>query len=272
MNIDLLNLEKEKIFIWFGDLLSNAISAVAGKNVTTGELEYHKQEFFKQYFTHFKSIQKLYPSISLIYQGKEIEISSVASVSVLTRVCLENYSMFFYIYRKSEIEDDIYFKFWSWYREGLIRRQKYIVSYYVEKQKKEKEIIDKLYSELKELSIYNTFDSKQKRKYKNTGKWYSCYKKDLIEMAGFSPALANNCYNFFSSFAHPCSSSQLQTSQADFETSTKIADTILNSLFIAAGLYLKNYSIIFDEVKKTINDKDEEFILTWCELGKELMK
>lgn len=272
MKIELLDLEKEQIFRWFGDLFSNSISAVEGKKITDGKIEYFKNEFFKQFFVNFKSIQKIYPSLILTYKGKELEISSLASVAVLSRACLENYSMFYYIYRESENEDDIYFKFWSWYREGLLRRQKNIISHYVENQKEEKEIIDNLYNELKESSICNTFTSKQKKKFESSGKWHFHYKNVLIEKAGFSPALANNCYNFFSSYAHSCSSSQLQTSQADFDASTKIADTVLNGLFISAGLYLKNYSILFDEVKKILNDKDKEFIHTWCELGKELMR
>ncbi|MEW6519532.1 MAG: hypothetical protein AB1461_08975 [Thermodesulfobacteriota bacterium] len=272
MKIELLDLKKEQIFRWFGDLFSNSISAVEGKKITDGKIEYFKQEFFKQFFVNFKSIQKIYPSLVLTYKGKEVEISSLASVAVLTRACLENYSIFFYIYRESKNEEDIYFKFWSWYREGLIRRQKFIISHNVEKQKEEKEIIDNLYNELKKFSIYNGFTQKQKNKFESSGKWYFHYKNVLIEKAGFSHALANNCYNFFSSYAHPCSSSQLQTSQADFEASTNIADIVLNGLFISAGLYLQNYSIFFDEVKMIINDKDKEFILTWCELGEELMK
>ncbi len=272
MNIDLLDLEKEKIFRWFGDLFSNSISALEGKKNKEGKLDHYKQEFFKQYFTHLKSIQKLYPSLNLVYKSYEVEISSMASMSVLTRACLENYSIFYYIYRESESHDDIYFKFWSWFREGLIRRQKYVVSHCADKLEEEKNQIDKLSKELEQFSIYNAFSLNQKKEYTKKGQWYFLAKKDLIELAGFSSALANNCYNFFCSYSHPCSSGHLQTSQADFETSNRLADTVLNNLFISAGLYLNNYSSMFDEVKGVINEKDKEFILTWCELGTELMK
>jgi len=44
------------------------------------------------------------------------------------------------------------------------------------------------------------------------------------------------------------------------------------ALFIATGLYLHNYSSIFQEINELYNDKDKEFVFTWCECGRKLMK
>jgi len=60
----------------------------------------------------------------MILKGKENYITALPSVIVLLRACLENYSMFHYIYRASNEIEEKEFKFWSWYREGLINRQR----------------------------------------------------------------------------------------------------------------------------------------------------
>jgi hypothetical protein len=116
------------------------------------------------------------------------------------------------------------------------------------------------------------FTPKQRQKYLKDGRWYFFGKRVLLERAGFSQPLSDICYNFLSSYTHPTSSSHLQTSQADYETSDKITDTMLKALFISAGLYLYNYSILFDEINRLLNEKDNAFMLSWCELGRELMK
>lgn len=272
MNPEYLSLKKEIVFNWFEGLITKSIAQLEGKQLKNGKLDYYKQEFLKQYCTHFISIKNLASGLKLIYKGKENEITASASILVLIRASLENYSMFYYIYRDSNDSRDTYFKFWSWFREGLIYRQRFIINQYPEKLKDEKQEIDRILDELQQYSLYQLFTPKQRQKYLKDGKWYFLGKRALLEKAGFSQALSNNCYNFFSSYTHPTSSSHLQTSQADYETSNEITDTMLKALFISSGLYLYNYSMVFDEINKLLNEKDNAFMLSWCELGKELMK
>ena len=252
-------------------MIIKTISHLEGKKIINGKIEYYKQEFFKQFYTHFASIKKLNPGIEIIYKGKADEITASASILVLLRACLENYSMFYYIYRESDNQNDIYFKFWSWFREGFINRQKLISKYHKDKKEDEKMFIEKLTNELKEYSIYNSFTNKQQKQYLKDGKWYFIGKKDLLELSGFSKPMSVNCYNYFSSYTHPTSASIMQTSQADFKDSKQITHYLLKALFISSGFYLNNYSMLFDEIKDILNDKDNEFILSWCELGKEIM-
>lgn len=272
MNLQYLSLDKELLFNWYEGLITKSISRLEGKKLTDGKIEYYKQEFLKQYYTHFTSIKVLYPGLKIIYKGKENEITASASILVLIRSCLENYSMFYYIYMHSEAQETIYFKFWSWFREGLISRQRFILSHNIEKQKEEKPQLVNITNELKNHSEFSSFTKKQQKKYLEEGKWYFCGKRKLLELSGFSKALASNCYNFFSSYTHPTSSSILQTSQANYDDSKQITDAMVKALFIATGLYLHGYSKIFQEIGELYNEKDKDFILSWCELGKELMK
>ena len=272
MNLQYLSLDKEYLFNWYEGLITGSISCLEGKKLTDGKIEYYKQEFLKQYYTHFASIKALYPGLIIIYKGKENEITASASILVLIRSCLENYSMFYYIFMHSLAQDAIYFKFWSWFREGLISRQRFILSHNTDKQKEEKAQLTDITDELKAHPGFSSITEKQQKQYLKDGKWYFCGKRKLLELSGFSKALASNCYNFFSTYAHPTSSSILQTSQATYDDSKQITDSMVKALFIATGLYLHAYSTKFKEVKELYNEKDKDLIFSWCELGEELMK
>lgn len=272
MNLQYLSQDKETLFIWFEDLIIKSITCLEGKKLTNGKIEYYTQEFLKQYFTHFASIRSLYPGLKIIYKGKENEIAASASIHVLMRACLENYSMFYYIYRHEVSQEDIHFKFWSWFREGLINRQRYIAPSGIDKKIDERAEIDDLTNKLREHNKFKLFTNKQQKRYLEDGKWYFVGNRHLLELSGFSKALALNCYNFFSSYTHPTSASIMQTSQADYTISRQITDSMTKAIFSATGLYLYNYSDVFKEVCKIFNDKDKDLIQTWCEIPKELMK
>jgi hypothetical protein len=272
MNLQYLSLDKGFLFNWHEGLILNSISRLEGKKLTDGKIEYYKQEFFKQYHTHFASIRALYPGLKIIYKGKENEITASASILVLTRSCLENYSMFYYIYMHSKTQEAIYFKFWSWFREGLMRRQCFILSHNTDKQKEEKHQLDTITNELINHPEFFSLTEKQQKRFLEEGKWYFCGRSKLLELSGFSRPLASNCYNYFSSYTHPTSSSVLQTSQANYDDSKQITDSMVKALFIATGFYLQAYQAIFNETTELYTEKDQDFILSWCELGKELMK
>ncbi len=272
MNLAYLSMEKEILFNWFEGLITKSFEELDGKSLNYVKLDYYKQEFFKQYFTHFISIKTLTPGLRIYYKSREDEMTALASVLVLIRASLENFAIFHHIYRESSDFQETYFRFWSWFREGLMYKQRLTVIYYPEKLKNNKQEIDRIWNELQGHKSYQSFSSKQKKRYEEEGKWCFVSKRELLERAGFSKPLSKNCYNYFSSYAHPTSSSLLQTSQSDFKTSNWILNTMLNALFICTGLYLYNYSLMFQEIEKLLNEKDQEFIGTWCEVGPELMK
>ncbi len=267
MNTKYLSLETDVLFNWFGELIEKAISCLEGKRLTDGKLEYYKQELLKQYFIHFQSIKNLSSGLKIILKGKENEISAFPSIIVLLRACLENYSMFYFIYRGSSCVEEIYFKFWSWYREGLMSRQRLSVIHQKDKQNEEKRSVGDLTEDLKKNTYFSKLTSNQQNQFLKTGKWFFDSKAKLLNLSGFSASLANNCYNYFSSFSHPTSSSHLQTSQATYNDSMKIQEIMLKSLFISAGLYMQNYSKEFSEVLSVLKDNDKEFLSSWSELG-----
>jgi len=183
--------------------------------------------------------------------------------------------MFYHIYIDSKDFKDTYFRFWSWFREGLIHKQRLSVRNYevhATKLQSEKKEIDRILDELQQHPAHQLLTLKQKKKYEKYGEWCFSSNRELLESAGFSEPLSKNSYNYFSSFTHPTSSGHLQTSQADFETASRSLDNMMNILFICSGLYIHNYALMFREVDEFLNEKDKEFVASWCELGRKLMK
>ena len=272
MTGDYLSLGEQILFNWFETLVMKSIAQLEGKPLENGKLDYFKQEFLKQFFTHFVSIRTLAPGLKSAYKGREDEITALASVAALTRACLENYSLFYYIYRDSNDFQDIRFRFWSWFREGLMHRQRYKTSGHAERRDEERQEINRIFAELQGCHSYQLFTTKQRNKYREVGSWRFCPggRRKLLEKAGFSRALSGNCYNFLSSYTHPTSPGHLQTSQADYETSKAIMKDMLTPLFICSALYLHNYWILFQEILSVVNEEDRVFVTSWCDLGSRL--
>jgi hypothetical protein len=270
MTVDYLSLDEHTLFERFQTLMTNSIAQLEGKPLKNGKLDYFKQEFLKQFFTHFVSIRTLAPGLKLPYKGREDEITALASVAVLTRACLENYSLFYYIYRDSNDFQEIRFRFWSWFREGLMHRQRYKTSGHAEKRDEERQEINRIFAELQGCRLYQSFNEKQKQRYQKDGKWYFCGIAALLQKAGVSQEFSDNFYNFFSSYTHPSSPGHLQTSQADYETSKALMNAMLKPLFICSALYLHNYWVLFQEILSGVNEEDRLFVTSWRDLGSRL--
>jgi hypothetical protein len=270
MAVDYVSLDERTLFEWFETLMTNSIAQLEGKPLKNGKLDYFKQEFLKQFFTHFVSIRALAPGLKSAYKGRKNEIPAMASVAVLTRACLENYSLFYYVYRDSNDFQDIHFRFWSWFREGLVHRQRCKTSGHAEKREEDRQEINRIFAELQGCRLYKSFNEKQKQRYQKDGKWYFCGIAALLQKAGFSRAVSDICYNFFSSYTHPSSPGHLQTSQAGYETSKAIMNAMLRPLFICSALYLHNYWILFPEILSGVNKQDRLFVTSWCDLGSRL--
>lgn len=272
MNTEFITLESSILFNWFGELIEKSISCLEGKQLSEGKLEYYKQELLKQYFIHFLSIKVLSSGLKIFLKGKENEISAFPSVIVLLRACLENYSMYHYIYKGSSCSEEQEFKFWSWYREGLMGRQRLDISHEEEKNKQieEKSSIDEISKDIENNTFFKKLTPNQQNQFSKRGKWLFVSKADLLHYSGFSNSLASNCYNYFSSYTHPTLSSNLQTSQANYDEQMKSQGIMLNALFISAGLYLLNQSKEYNEISVVFKDKDNEFISSWSELGSKL--
>ena len=266
MDLQLLKLDNDLKFKSFENLLTKSIAGLEGKVLKNGKLDYHKQEFLKQYLSHFISIKTLASGLKLIYKNHEHEISALAPVCVLIRAGLENYSMFYYIYRASSKHEDIYFKFWSWYREGLMYRRRLRVNGHEETLKDDEQEIERIFNGLSRHPMYDSLSLKQKNNYLKYGTWCIPSKRKLLELSGFPLVLSQNLYNHFSSYTHPTSSSQLTTSQADFQMSNSILNTMLNTIFICSGFYLHHYSILFEDIKRLMTQNEISLIESWCKL------
>lgn len=272
MSANYTTFENDILFNWYKSLMDKSISMVTRIQLQNRKVDFYKQEFLKQFFTHFLSIEKLSKGLEIILDGKENKISALPSVATLVRACIENYSMFYFIYRDSDFHKEREFRFWSWYREGLINRQRFKVKRYTQKKEQEKMTIDGLTEKLMNDEFFLKLSPKKKKQFVTRGKWFFLSKKQLLTLSGFSETLADNFYNYLSSYTHPTSASHLQTSQASYKDSMNMQGIIMKALFISSGLYLHNYSLEFPLITNNFQNEDVDFIQSWCEFGNKLMK
>ncbi len=273
MNLEYLRLKEELVFNWFETLFIGSIEKVVGKKIDKVRLDYYKQEFIKRFFVHFLSVKKLYSGVEITYNKKRNQLLLLSAVLTLIRSCLENLSTFNYIYTDTQDFEELEYRFWSWWREGLINRQRYYTEDEESKKKQaiEKEQIEDIYNKMVKTKCFNQLSKKQKEKYKKYGKWHDLSYKGLLSKTGFSDVFANNIYNYLSSYSHPTSTRLLQTSQLDYATAANMQKIMINALFIASALYLHKYKRLFKEIESILSDKDKVFIDSWCELGEKIL-
>lgn len=125
MNLGLLGLNDGIQFKWYEQLFVGAINKLAETPQKVDMLDINKQEFLKTFIVLFQSIRLLCLALKIESSGKETPISALPAIMTLVRACFENYSIFYFIYLENKDKETIRFRFWSWWREGLMRRQKY---------------------------------------------------------------------------------------------------------------------------------------------------
>lgn len=273
MNDPMLYLEENKseLFRKFSKIFISMINhRVNQKFKYPKELkfEYYQQEFFKRYFDIFTAVNSNYDSLNISYNKTIYEISLLPAVMTLIRSCLENYSLFHYIYFNSKDTDETILKFKLWWREGFIRRQSFYTSEkeFLLKKEDERKMIDQYFEEIHQSEYYNQLSKKQQDKLEKHGTWIFKSYRDLLVLAGFDQKSASNIYNYFCSYTHTSSVGLMQTAQANSETKKRMIDTFLNPFFMATGNYLFLYQSLLENYK--MNEKDYELIIAWKEIMK----
>ena len=271
LNLRLLGLPDGNQFKWYEQLLISVANRLAEAAQKVDALDFNKQEFLKTFVVFFQSIKVLSLGLKVESGGKETQLNALPAIMTLVRACLENYATFYFIYLENKEMDTIRFRFWSWWREGIMRRQKYKALDEQQKKQLQKESMEiaQIASDLRQNDNYNAFTEPQKRAYVAFGRWHYHSKSELLSLAGFSRAFADTIYSHLSSYSHTSSLSQLQTKQASYEIAEKITSTTLKVIFMIAGLYLSGYLELWPQLAAGIGENDREFYLSWCELAAE---
>ena len=268
IDISLLELETHQLFNLFGPIFGEIIEQIANQKIQNQKIlkyEYYKQEYLKRFHNYFIAIKTIYDGADIIYCGESINISLLPSVFSLIRSSLENFALFNHIYNFPNMNGKSEFRFDCWWREGLLKRQKYIseIDEFKKKIKEEKKSIDEIYQKWMNSKYFNEFSESQRKSFEKTGKWYFVGYKDLIYQSGFDKNTAYNIYNHLCSYTHTSSIGLMQTSQADPREVLRMQESFIKMLFIAAGKYLSIYQNIFKQYNFNLSQNDIVFINTW---------
>lgn len=233
------------------------------ENKSDPKYEYYQQEFIKRYYENFTAIKMLYSGKMIKHKKNEYNISLLTSSMTLIRSCMENYSLFYYIYKSPETIEESRIRFKCWWREGFLRRQSFLTedSFLLDKKNKEKKMIDDLFEELKLSDFYLSLDSRQKKNFKEKGSWIFKGYRQLLIIAGFHKTTASNIYNYYSTYTHTTSPGLMQLAQASTETKIEMQNTFLKPLFMATGSYVFYYLNQLKSFK--LKNEDWEFINAW---------
>jgi len=128
------------------DLIFIAGESIKGYKTRKSKLIYYKQEFLNKYLQHFLSILHLRKGTSFKLANKTKYFYDMSCINVLIRAALETYLLFHHIYIDGKTQEMVKFRFWSWWREGLLTRQSFrlITPEFKKKQDKEKREIEKI--------------------------------------------------------------------------------------------------------------------------------
>ncbi len=265
VNVKLIKRNEEEIC---EDLLSIAFSVSDSiKGIPTGgeKLENYKETFLIKYFDHFISIMYLRKNTYFKFLGKIKSFYDMSSINVLLRAALETHMLFYYIYKDCNDPDIIKYRFWNWWREGLITRQKFTVmdEEDIKKKKKEKKEIDIITKRIINTNHYKSLSDKQKKKINTGKKWVFEPRKDLIIKSGFSNYLGNHIYSFLSGYAHSESMSLMQIAEIPSSDDAKKLNTIMITiLFMSFALFMDSFISLFPNTDFSLSDNNKDLVET----------
>ena len=275
MDVQYLKLSPSVLFRHYEAILGNLVSGLEGRRLVSSspKLDYYKQEFLKLFLVYMASIRSLYPAVTVQHKGSRVELSSAPSVLPLLRSALEAYAVYHFIYVDSADEATVDFRFWSWWREGLIRRQALpgLTAETRDKQRAELDSIRAIAQEQAGNAAYQLLTTKQQKRYSSQGTWCMLSKAGLLESAGFSRTYASAIYGHLSTHTHASAGGLLQDSQMHFDTATGMTNTLLHALFAAAACFALSQIRLFPDLGGRLAPVDLELCESWARFARTVM-
>lgn len=261
--------EKERLLLeifnsFSGSIESNRKSAIDIVDTTAEMINtvFEAKIQFPQWKVYIETLifKLIFNSYTLINLSKGFSVSikkelkgdviDYSSMFTLTRTLIENYLTLYYIYIEPKSESEKIFRFKLWEASGLISRQNYNLPnsksdlYDKAKQTKENErqIIEKIMQEIKEMEEFNKLEKKELNKLKSYGlpridSWHT-----LIDKSNLKKEFFGVLYSLFSNYSHSeyLSILQIKLSSYSIKNEHTLSNTrlclnivkILNSLTI----------------------------------------
>jgi hypothetical protein len=243
------------------DLFIQLVQSQAGKKIAPAEQWLHSAETLSvKLFRHLVSMQTLAAS-AIVEQvnGSTVSFFDYGSVKVVARAALETYLVLFYLYGSTDraISE---FRHKTWRLGGLLDRQKFspLTAEHLQKLAREKQLIDRLRSEIEAAPQFQEYSPKQRPKLLEgvwrIGKGWS----DLGVQAGFQEKFFKDVYGYLCGYSHSSYLSALQVGQAQsIEDQQKLTQVFLNIGVVIMAHFSFSYSSLFSSAASVLASTPE---------------
>lgn len=215
------NLEtNRRVVLEFCEILGDMTHQLHLDKIVAESWEYYFETLIQKIIFHCQSVCELSEGRSLKSSrfGSVISILDYPSIFILSRAAIEAFLTLEYIYFSDVSEEERLFRFKLWQVSGILSRQGYNMSIDLgleEKQKREKEIIDSLMTEIKKDPEYEKLNGWQKKNLEKFGVPRINSWNDLIKESKLKTEIFGNMYKLFSNYAHSEYLSVLQIRQSN---------------------------------------------------------
>jgi len=193
-------------------------------------------------------------------------LTDFISIGVLTRVSLEAFLTFHYVFYAPTTKEEKDYRYWCYKAAGIAERQDAPASTeeYKQKQAEEKKELNRLRDKLEANAIFQNLTQGQGKQILK-GKWKLPSWYNIAIDAGFSGILASDMYRLLSGFAHSSFLSVVQS--VEIQKNRKQQDTISSSMVImniVIANMTKEYCGLFSKAQDVLSkDYDGSYIVDW---------
>lgn len=193
-------------------------------------------------------------------------LTDFISIGVLTRVSLEAFLTFHYVFYAPTTKEEKDYRYWCYKAAGIAERQDAPASTEENKHKQaeEKKELNRLRDKLETNAIFQNLTHGQKKQILR-GKWKLPSWHDIAIDAGFSGILASDMYRLLSGFAHSSCLSVVQS--VEIQKEGKQQDAISSSMLImniVIANMTKEYCGLFSKAQDVLSkDHDGSYIVDW---------
>ncbi len=194
---------------------------------------------------------------------KPTSIIDLGSLFVFSRVLIENYLMYYYLYVLPKSNEEGRLQFDLYHISGLANRQKYYVGN--KEQMRQKQNETKRIEVIRERIKVNPFFEKLKKSHKEqclkkSPKPMFCTWTDLIALSDLDTEIFESAWRLYSNYAHSeyLSMMQLKEYMKDYRLAQKEAFTVLKSSIWLTCSLIKNFMKFRKILEDTYNGLDNE--------------
>ncbi|MBN1928329.1 MAG: hypothetical protein JW764_02130 [Chlorobiaceae bacterium] len=271
--VEYWKMQPEEIISRFLQIAEKLVEKNSLQKIRPTPVQVFQHEMYVKFIYHLASILTLEQGSVFSRTDITKRAYDYSSVMVLFRSALETFLTYFYLYCDAKNEDEITFRFYNWYIDGLNFRQSVNVSFSSELQEKKKQErieIANLIEVIRGTATFGALSDKQKKVVVEKCQWIRPHWADILVSTGVGQYWAKKFYAMYSAYAHTNSLSIIQFKDATARNEGKqLSSSFANLVHIAAAMFAHCFIRNF-ELTDTIDVTENEMIEAWMWLAKYL--